>query len=91
MTDELALNKAISEANHAKALLDDELLIGAFDKLEAEYLKAWRLTGALDTVSRERLWQAINIVGKVKDQLSTILSGGTLAQRQLDDIAAKQS
>ena len=33
---------------------------------------------ARDVDGRERLWQAVNIVGKVKDHLTTILNNGKL-------------
>ena len=73
----------------AKELLSNELLQEAFARLEAEYISAWRQMPARDTDARERLWQAVNIVGKVKDNLTTILSNGKLAQRELDDLIGR--
>jgi hypothetical protein len=75
----------------AKALIDDELLAEAFARLDADYIAAWRATPARDTDARERLWQAVQIVGKVRDHLSTALSNGKLAQRQLDELAAREA
>jgi hypothetical protein len=40
--------------------------------------------------ARERLWQATQIVGKVRDHLGAVLNNGKLAQRQLDELAARK-
>lgn len=85
--DEIGLTKDMAEASHAQRLLEDEMLVAGFDKLEAEYLKAWRETGVRDTDGRERLWQAINLLGKVKDHLRMIIANGRLAQKTINEIA----
>jgi hypothetical protein len=41
---------------------------------------------AADTAGRERLWQTVNVLGKVKDHLSHIVSDGKLAKRQLSEL-----
>jgi hypothetical protein len=90
MTDEIALNRAVGRAAQAQRLLEDELLHEAFATLDRDYTKAWRETAARDTDARERLWQAVNIVGKVRDHLTMQVASGKLAQRQLDDLAANK-
>ena len=87
--DELALNTAIERAARAEALQRDELLAEALAALDRDYLEAWRATHARDTDARERLWQAVQVVAKVRDHLAHVIAGGRLAQRELDDIAAK--
>jgi osmotically-inducible protein OsmY len=71
----------------AEALLRNELLQEAFTTLEKRYTDEWRVTKVRDTDARERLWQAVNIVGKVRDHLATLVGNGKLAQRQLADLA----
>jgi hypothetical protein len=88
MTDDIALTKDIEHGQHAERLLADELLTDAFAALEADYIAAWKATSARDSDARERLWQALQIVGLVKSHLAAIVSSGRLAQRELDDIAA---
>jgi hypothetical protein len=34
----------------------------------------------------ERLWQAVNVLGKVKDHLARVVSDGKLARRQLSEL-----
>ena len=65
MTDECELDQAVAEAVRAEALLADELLAEAFSGLEANYTAAWRATTIDDAAAREKLFLAINIVGKV--------------------------
>jgi hypothetical protein len=89
MSDDDKLQAALVRGARAKELLGNELLQEVFARLDAEYISAWRQTPARDTDARERLWQAVNIVGKVKDHLTTILNNGKLAQRELDDLAGR--
>jgi hypothetical protein len=81
------LQRDIVRGARAKALLDNELLQEAFATLERDYIDAWKTSPARDTDGRERLWQAVNIVGKVRDHIVKVLNDGKLAQRQLDDLA----
>jgi hypothetical protein len=81
------LQAAISRGTRAKALADNELLQEAFTKLEADYVTAWKTSPARDTDVRERLWQAVNVLGKVKDHIARVAADGKLAQRELDDLA----
>jgi len=80
------LQRDIVRGARAKALMDDELLQEAFTRLEADYIGAWRATPARDTDARERLWQAVNVLGKVRDHLGQVAAAGNLAQRQVDDL-----
>ncbi|MFN5456187.1 hypothetical protein, partial [Bradyrhizobium sp.] len=65
----------------------DELLASAFDALEASYSSAWRQTSIDDVAGREKLFLAINIVGKVRDHLGAVLANGKLAQAELKELA----
>jgi hypothetical protein len=91
MTDEIALTRAAERGARAQSLLGDELLNGSLRDLEEGYIKAWRETAARDTDARERLWQAVQVVGKVRDHLGSVVAGGKLAQRELNDLAQLRS
>ncbi len=90
MADEIALTRAAERAARAQRLLDDELLVEAFDTLDRDYLKAWRATAARDTDARERLWQAVQVVAKVRDHLASVVGSGKLAQRELAELAERK-
>jgi hypothetical protein len=87
MTDEIRLNADVTRAAQAEALLRNELLQEAFTGLEKQFVDAWRMTQVRDTDARERLWQAVNVVGKVQDALRGHVNNGKLAQRELEAIA----
>ena len=90
MTDEFKLHRDKDRGARAEALLRNDLLIEAFAALDSEYVKAWRLTHINDVNARERLFQAVQIVAKIKDRLGKVLNNGKLAQRELDDLEAKR-
>jgi len=84
MTDEIKLNNDTSRAAQAEALLRNELLQEAFTSLEKRYIEEWLVTQFRDTDARERIWTALNVLGKVRDQLGHVVTNGKLAQRELD-------
>src|SRR4029079_12915398 len=86
MADESALEQAKARAVRAEALLDDELLDEAFTTLEKSYVSAWRATTIDDASGREKLFLAINILGKVRDHLAGVLANGRLAQAELKEL-----
>jgi hypothetical protein len=90
MTDEFKLHRDKDRGAKAEALLRNDLLIEAFAALDAEYVKAWRLTHINDVNARERLFQAVQIVAKIKDHLGKVLNNGKLAQRELDELEARR-
>jgi hypothetical protein len=87
MTDESKLNQAAARAGRVQDLLDNELLAESFKRLEENYTAAWRATGIDDFGAREKLFLAINIVGKVRDHLAAIVANGKLAQAELKELA----
>lgn len=87
MTDESHLAAATTRALQAQELLDNELLIEAFKTLEDSYASAWRSTAIDDMQGREKLFLAINIVGKVRDHLNAAVANGRLAQAELAELA----
>lgn len=87
MIDEHKLLRENSRAVEAQALLDNALFNDALATLEAEYIKAWKATLLRDTDGRERVWQAVQIVGKIKDHIVAVLNDGKLAAAQLKELA----
>ena len=87
MSDESRLDQAVAKAGHAQELLDREPIIEAFRTLEENYTSAWRATAIDDVSGREKLFLAINIVGKVRDHLNAVVANGKLAQAELKELA----
>lgn len=84
MTDQL--REDVERAVRAKVLLEDPLLIEAFDTLRKTYIEAWETTKARETDERERLWQALQIVGLAETHLRSVLSSGEVAQKEIDNL-----
>ena len=87
MTDEHKLLRDAGRASEAQSLLDNALFNEALTTLEAEYIKAWKATPLRDQEGRERVWQAVQIVGKIKDHIGSVLNDGKLAAAQLKELA----
>ena len=87
MIDEDELSKAAAKGNRARNLLDNDLLTEAFKGLEDSYTAAWRATTIDDISGREKLFLAINIVGKVRDHLTSVVNNGKLAAAELKELS----
>jgi hypothetical protein len=85
--DGTRLQHDVVRAEQARAVLDNAVLAEAFATLERSYVDAWRSTHVDDTAAREKLFLAVNIVGKVRDQLARVVADGALAQRELKQLA----
>ena len=85
MSDELALRKSMDRAAKAKALIEDEMLAGAFTELEAALTTAWKQSEPRDNDGRERAWQAVTLVSRIKAALHSVMIDGQIAARELRD------
>jgi hypothetical protein len=74
----------------AKDLLENPILVEAFDALEREYLKAWRQSKPADDEERERLWLAVGILDEIKRHLRVVVENGMMAKRDIDKISGKK-
>lgn len=86
MTDQIALQRAVNRAQAAKTLLESELLTEAFKGLEDAYTAAWRGTTIEDVSGREKLFLAINVIGKVRDHLISVVSNGSVAEAEIKEL-----
>jgi hypothetical protein len=87
MSDDKLQNK-IYRAARAKALLNDEMLKECLDRLESVITADWQ--NAKETATREHLWFELQGLRGFRQLLTNMISGGALAQRELDDLIAKQ-
>ena len=87
MADESTLHRDVQRGQRAELLRNDPLVQEAFAALETAYTEAWRNSKALDSAGREKLWQAVQIVGLVQAHFGKVLNDGAVARRDLDDLA----
>mgnify|MGYP001588606226 CR=1 FL=1 len=81
--DEVSASKAAARGAQAEALLNSELFKEVCQTLREEYIGAWKITHYKETEGRERLWQAVQIVGKVEDHIKKIAANGRVASQDL--------
>jgi hypothetical protein len=75
----------INRSSQAKQILEDKLFQESISTLKKIYSEALlEKTGATESDTREKLWIAYNVVGKVEQHLQSILETGKLAEKQLD-------
>ncbi len=67
----------------AQNLLENTVLWDGFAILERDYIQAWKATPARDAMAREKWWIAVNMIGKLRENLITVLNNGKLAQADL--------
>lgn len=77
---------AIARAARADALRKDDLLNEAFVEYEKTLVERWKAWPAGDTDGRERIWQAVNIIGKVKDHLLKVVNDGKIAKDAIEQL-----
>jgi hypothetical protein len=90
MSEDDKIQIAISRGARAKALIEDDLLRECLATMELTYIEKWRTTSVGQTEARERLWQAVNIVGLIRDHLRYVLDNGKIAQAELNKMVAEE-
>ena len=73
--------KIIDRGHHAKRLLEDELLIEAFDSIEKDIFEEWRSSGLNSYDERTDLFLTLKCLERLKARLRAILDDGTIASR----------
>ena len=81
----------INRSNEAKQILESKLFQESIETLKKIYSEALlEKTGAKESDTREKLWIAYNVVGKVEQHLQTVIETGKLAAKQLEDFRKQQ-
>tara|TARA_R100000742_G_C4252144_1_gene70367 strand:+ start:657 stop:914 length:258 start_codon:yes stop_codon:yes gene_type:complete len=75
----------VSQSQKAKDILNNPSFKEAFDKLRNLYNTSLLNTGTNETETREKLWLAYQVLGKVEQHFIEIIDTGKLASKQLED------
>lgn len=81
--DEAAIRERAAKGAQYREHLPD--IRAAVDVIAEQY--AAELLNCHDPEGRERLWQAYRVCQKVKEHFGALVSGGTLAQHQLQELS----
>lgn len=69
---------ADNRAIEARRLLEDPMMVEAFDQLKKTYTQAWQDSQYGDTEGRERAFRMIHAAEKVQQQLHEIVLNGKI-------------
>lgn len=81
----LSSDEKTRRAARAKTLMNDPLIVEAFNLLEIGYFEAFRHPDSTPA-SRENLWQATQVIRDVQKHLGAVISSGKLERREVIDI-----
>jgi hypothetical protein len=70
----------MTKANHAKRLLEDEILKEAFDAVERDIFEEWRRSAHTDYGSRSDMFHTLKGLERLKARLQAILDDGLVAK-----------
>lgn len=70
----------LARADHAKRLLEDELLVEAFSEVERDIFEEWRLSAPADHSTRSELFHTLKGLERLKARLQAILDDGLVAK-----------
>lgn len=71
----------IAKGDHAKRLLEDEVLVSAFEDIEIDIFEEWRNTDVHDYDVRSDLFLTLKCLERLKARLRAILDDGVIASR----------
>lgn len=81
--DEGKLRIQMDRGQRAKALLDNELLTGAFESIETSLHYAWKTSRAGDELAREDIWRSTQLLTNLKECLTRHVTTGEAAGKEL--------
>ena len=74
-------HEQVLRGQQAKRLLEDDLLVECFDRIEKDIFDEWRTTGVNDYDQRTDLFLTLKCLERLKARLRAILDDGSIASR----------
>ena len=70
--------------------MENPIFNESLTELKKLYTESLFNTGAKETETREKLWLAVNVLGKVEQHIQQVLDTGKLAKKQLEDFRKQE-
>ena len=83
MATEVENTRKAARGAQAQALLESDIFKEAIKSLHDDYISAWKIASVKDVDGKERLWQAVNILGKITDHIAKVIVDGRIASKDL--------
>jgi len=80
----MEIEERLHKGSRAKEVLENEEFIAAFSMIEQELVTQWTESPARDQDGREKLWQFLQMLRKVRSTLETTMQTGMLAKKELE-------
>ena len=80
----MTLEQRLFSGARAREVLDNEEFAAAFDAIEKEVIETWQNSPSRDQAGREKCWEYLMLLRKVKTQLQRTLETGKLAELDLN-------
>ena len=82
---------AVALAGRAKRILEDDMVVAAFDRLEKEFTDRWRKSGVDDRDGREEAFRYLKVVERFRQHFERLIEDGKLAESALEQLRRKLS
>jgi hypothetical protein len=79
----MTIEQNLYNGDRAKEVLENEQFTAAFEAIETELITAWKQSPQRDEAGREKIFQYLTVLGKVRTHLVSTLETGKLAQLEL--------
>lgn len=73
----------IRRGEQAERLLQDDVLLEAFESIEREFTEQWKTSPVRDQDAREKLWLMVKSVQRLRQELESFVMNGTAAKDTL--------
>lgn len=90
MPEEFKLNQQTVDAARAKQFLENDLVVKAYDQIEADLVAAWIASDPRDMAGRELAWHSVIANRRHKSHLESAVSDGSVAQGDLKVLFARK-
>jgi ribosomal protein S15P/S13E len=84
MDDDLVRRLEVQRGNDAMRILEEPLLVEAFNVIKQRYMDEWEKSPARDIEGREKLWLMLKQLENVRNHLKTAMETGKLASKYLE-------
>ncbi len=89
MSDPIIDRRRLERAARARAIVEDELVVEVFARLESRLIEGWVASPPGETMAREEAYRSLRALHDFKAEFERLLSDGKVAERGLMDTKAR--
>lgn len=89
MTDPIMARRSLERAARARAIVEDELVVEVFGRLEGRLIEGWAGSAPGDLAAREEAYRALRALQDFRAEFERLLSDGKVAERDLFEFKAR--